>query len=379
MIRQNVGEFVRFHRLLTHLSDNYKPYYFALQVNGKEPPLSKLGWKHPSAWLTFEQAVRWMEHGHNIGIAGTNTDKLVIIDVDDEQMIPVTDILPTLSTRSRSRTGRHHFYFTHEPMYSRDEKGLVIPSAKINIATDEAGEVRSCWQYVVAPGSYVPCTDESIAKLPEHERALAGYYTIETPLLPQVITYDQIPQIYRDHVTRANAAALKKWEEQQNRVKHESPSNKSQLFSLEIEDVLGNLPVNERFASEFHGSDTGKNASFENGLYHCWRHGVTHNGLTALAVLAGIDTCAGAGKGHYNSTAGPSSIDVNDGKTVYALWKYARENGILPHDDPMPHAALKWFAMANNMCKQEELVDGWKLPTDVFMKAKDLAKAVGMA
>ena len=146
-IKTNPEEFRRFHCLLTKQNPNYHPYYFALNSNRKDP-IEGVSWK--AARLSFEDALDKMQRGFNIGIAGTDTDNLVIIDIDD--LKKVNDSKPTLITKSRKRIGMHCFYF------SEDEKSdnIFVDSAKQNIATEKCGEVRSSWQYVVVAGSYVP-------------------------------------------------------------------------------------------------------------------------------------------------------------------------------------------------------------------------------
>jgi len=375
LMKQNVKEFEKFHRLLTMFADDYSPWYFVLKKNDKDPLPTKGGWKAPHAQLSFEKAKRWMEHGHNIGIAGTDKDPLVIVDIDDWTQVQESDVKPTLSIRSRSRIGTHHLYFTSDKPCDR-EADEPVPSAKMNIPTEDAGEVRSVWQYVVAPGSYVPCHEENFKAMPESQYEYAGWYTLENYITPMPITFDEFPEVFQSHARKA--LEDEKAERSKPKKQHGKNSNESQLFSLHITDVVGEYPKGPRFPSPFHGTHTGGNTSMTDELLHCWRHNVSHNALTALAVLSGIADCKDAGYPHMNSMAGPSSVNTDDGEMVYLLWKFAKDEDILPEDDPMPAAAIRWFALEMELCKTEDLIDGWKLPVDVFMDAKYEAISLGI-
>ena len=361
-------EFKEFNRLLTAGRKNYKPWYFLLEMNNKDPLRTAKGWKHRDSQLSFKHAYRHMMCGMNIGIAGTEHDDLVIIDIDDETNVPDKTIKPTLSSRSRSRIGTHHFYFAT----SKD--------AKVNIPSDELGEIRSFNQYVVAPGSFVPCSDEELSKVPPHDIENVGKYSLERRTLAQDISYNEFPFAFREQI---RIKKQKQVEKEAQRSKRSSPKPatirpKSMLYSLMITDIVGNHPDRERFPSLFHGSKTGSNTSISENKIHCYRHGVALTPLRALAVLAGIDTCMNAGVGHAHSNAGDSTIDLNDGRTMFALWSYAKQMRIIPMDDIIPSTALTWFATTNGICAQEDLIDGWKIPTDAYMKAKDTLYAIGL-
>ena len=100
---------------------------------------------------------------------------MVIVDIDDLEQ--VKEIKSTLRTTSRKRIGLHNYFFSSDS------------SAKKNIAAKDAGEVRAVWQYVVAPGSYIPCSDEEIERIPENEKANAGRYTLNNELPVSEITF----------------------------------------------------------------------------------------------------------------------------------------------------------------------------------------------
>lgn len=317
MASTNVDEFRLFHQLLTASRPDYKPFYFILKPGGKEPLGERGPWKEAS--VTFEEACDWMKAGYNIAIAGTDHDPLVIIDIDKEGV--VDDVKPTLCVRTRKRTGRHFFYFTNDTR------------CKINVPTAEhVGEMRALWQYVVATGSYVRTDLTKLeAQPPEDQLPSLGSYTIEKDIAVATITYDELPLVFRKTIAEQGAQPQtkrepKKWD-------REGPQSK--LWSLSIEDVIGNHP-DTNFASPFHGSEGGSNTSVSNGLLHCWRHSVSLTPLQALVVKAGILDCTTAGDGHAGSAIGPSVIDFKDKDFVLRIWDYAKKNQIIPANDVHP-------------------------------------------
>lgn len=364
----NPEEFKEFNGLLTAGRPDYKPWYFLLEMNNKNPLRTAKGWKHPDSQLSFKHAYRHMMCGMNIGIAGTEHDDLVIIDIDDETNVPDKTIKPTLSSRSRSRIGTHHFYFA------------TGKDAKVNIPSDELGEIRSFNQYVVAPGSFVPCSAEELSKVPLHDIENVGKYSLERRTLAQDISYHEFPFAFREQI---RIKKQKQAEKEAQRSKRSSPKPattqpKSMLYNLTITDIVGEHPDRERFPSLFHGSKTGSNTSISENQLHCYRHNVSLTPLRALAVLAGIDTCMNAGVGHAHSNAGDSTVDLTDGQTIFTIWMYAIKNNILQIDDIIPSIALQWFAVANGLCTEEDLTDVWRLPPQVYMDAKDALRAVGL-
>src|SRR6056297_3105532 len=177
-------EFERFHELLTeHAPDGYTPWYFRVREGSKAPATKYGSWKDADARLSLTDAVDWMESGGNVGVAGTPDDELVNVDIDDEDETTPADLKDTLIARSRSRTGVHAWYFA-----APDEE---IP----NIPTDDAGEVRANWQYVVAPGSYVETDPDAV---PDEHRDEAGYYTVEQEAPVTSLRFDELPEVFRE-------------------------------------------------------------------------------------------------------------------------------------------------------------------------------------
>ncbi|MCK5845391.1 MAG: hypothetical protein KAG97_11830, partial [Victivallales bacterium] len=136
------------------------------------------------------------------------------------------------------------------------------------------------------------------------------------------------------------------------------------MWDISISDVMS-IPNKTRFKSIFHESETGKNTAVnDDGGLTCWRHLVIHTPLSTLAVLAGVADCNSAGQGFNNGK--PSCIDYTDGKTLFAMWKFAKHEGMIPADDPVPSEAVRWYAVHNDLCETSDITDGWKLPSGVY-------------
>ena len=365
-------EFIKFHEALVQDRPEYKPWYFMLN-KGEKDPLEGQGWKADKHQLSYDAAIKALEMGYNIGIAGTDKDGLVIIDVDDKKAFKDHIFIKTLTAKSSSRVGTHYYYFT------------LDPNAKINIPLEHAGELRTNWQYVVAPGSYAKLSDskddsgnitktsdEKLMELPDDEKELSGKYTLEDIMPPSLITYSDIPQIFKDEKEKREVKEKAKLNKPRSEFNKNSDSNNSALFELTIDDVITSIPDRGRHPSLFHDSHTGKNTSISDELLHCWRHNVTHNAISALSVMAGIYNCVDAGDGHKNSGSGSSCIDYDDGESIFKIWTYAKENGYISKNDSIPSKAITWLALKNNMCNKSDLIDGWKLPNDVYIKFMEI-------
>jgi len=344
MSEPRVDEFVEFLELLTdEAPPEYEPWLFRVEAGSKAPDISFGSWKKERARLSKADAVKWMEAGNNVGIAGRPDGPLINVDIDDEDETSADDLKPTLIARSRSRTGVHAWYF--------EAPGADVP----NISTDDAGEVRANWQYVVAPGSYVETAADNV---PDDERDDAGYYTVERDDPVTSLRPDELPDVFLDE----NAPDP---EQQEVTTPDAEPTttdgNRSAVFEIEAPDVVrkegGNTNVGDRWTSLFHGSDTGKNMSLsDEGLLHCWRHEVAHNGLQALAVLSDYHgRCKDIGSAHKHSDAGQSCFRKEDGAHIWHAWKYAKKNGYIPEDDPVPYSALKHLCRARDLCAISEL------------------------
>lgn len=127
--------------------------------------------------------------------------------------------------------------------------------------------------------------------------------------------------------------------------------------------------------AELHDSETGKNASISGDVLHCWRHNVSHNAVTYLAVASGVSTCSQAGFPHGG---GSSGVNLEDPYTQFTIWKYAKDHGYIPKGDAIPSKALTYCALSRKLCTKEEITDGWKLPLSVYNKVLEDCKNEGI-
>jgi hypothetical protein len=144
--------------------------------------------------------------------------------------------------------------------------------------------------------------------------------------------------------------------------------SKSALFNLSIMDVVHYPKNKKRFASVFHGSDTG-------GLLHCWRHLCCHTPIQVLSVMAGLYTCQQAGETHRNGGSGASMVDIGDGETLFKIWDYSRRNGYVDSDDHPPSVALHWFVVEAGICHEDEIEDGWRIPDFAYAEGMRLLRS----
>ena len=289
MPETDTSTFTLFHTvLLKGAPQGYTPWFIALEPNGKDP-LKGFSWaKNP---LTYEEAVKRLEKGGNVGIAAKTEDHLVIVDIDDLTATDIKTVKETLTAKSRKRLGIHLFYFKAE--------GAEIS----NIPTDRQGEVRANNQYVVAPGSYVPVSKEELARIPEGDRENAGKYTLELARPPAMITLEELPEVFLAQLAKGETAYR-----QGQKEPFKPHPNLSPLYNLTFKDILPGVVEGQRIPHPFHDSETGHNFVITGGLAHCWRHNVSLNPVQLLAVKYGLLSCLDAGTGHSNSGAGPSKV-----------------------------------------------------------------------
>jgi hypothetical protein len=346
-------EFRRFDELLRAAAPgDYKPHYFRVAKASKDPATQYGSWKTEEARLTTEEAVEWMERGGNVGIAGRPEDPLINVDIDDDEETTPDDVPTSLRARSRSRTGWHTWYF--------DEDGDVP-----NIPTDEYGEVRTNWQYVVAPGSFVASCREEIPEGADRP----GYYTVEDEEPVVSIEYEDLPEVFRDFAAEVEAAEEEADEgtEPDEEIDVDArdfdlDDDGSAVFDVEAADLVSATHDDaDRFSSIFHGSGTGANMSVSGDKVHCWRHGVAHGGLQALATLSDVDHvrtygCGDLGAAHKNSGAGSNRLK-GDWRLVWGAWHEAKDRGAIPDDDPIPYRALRELAVADDLVDSDDLVE----------------------
>ena len=209
------AEFKRFHELLmSEAPPGYQPHYFKVRRCSKAPATQFGSWKHSDARLSIDEALQWMQKGGNVGIAGRGAcencadeneadcpvcegtpvdDALVNVDIDDDEETTPDDVPSSLRARSRSRTGWHTWYF--------NESGDVP-----NVPTDEYGEIRTDWQYVVAPGSFVASVSDEIPA----DATDAGYYTVADAEPVAQVTYDDLPEVFHDIASQVSGSRSKR-------------------------------------------------------------------------------------------------------------------------------------------------------------------------
>lgn len=328
---------------MSNCPKGYQPHYFLVEKNGKNPDGKEIfrrsqrngSWKQPHAKLTILQALAWIEKGGNIGIAGT--DGLINVDIDDEKYI--NDLPKTLTAISRSRKGKHGFYWKHPDC-------KILP---INIPADY-GEVRADWQYVLAPGSYVPS--------PECKDEFAGFYTVNVEMPPNKIKFKELPSFFQDQYKKNKEAEHRKATMKKNTFV--SNDGGSALYKLTIHDLVSVAP-GRREGHPLHNSDTDANFSVKNYLGHCWRHLVSLNALQFLVVKSGYMSCQDAGTPHKG--AGVSKLD--DG-AIFHAWVEAKKTGLISKDDKVPTKAMKYIAKQHRLMDNVDSVD--LLPTEVYSK-----------
>lgn len=133
-------QFEQFIKLLPHT-----PILIPIIKNGKKPEVQAgESWKDPKYHLTVEQAIIRLSEGKNVGVVAN--DWLVIMDLDNPEKFRLN--IKTLTVETRN--GKLHMYFQN----AGDVENAV---GKNSLA--KCGEARAEWQYVLAPGSFVPCDE----------------------------------------------------------------------------------------------------------------------------------------------------------------------------------------------------------------------------
>ena len=313
-INKCIQEFEKFYTLLMqNAPDDYMPWFFPCKPNRKDPsPLaiinidkeSKGSWHHESARLSKDQCIEHIKAGNNIGISARKDDILIIGDIDDEKYF---DQLPknTLTVTSRKRQGWHFFG------WNKDD------SAKINLPTD-SGEMRSDNQYVLAPGSFVPTENNNNPD--------AGYYTVKEAVLPRLLSFEDLPQFFKDKQMENIETETKI--KQKEEFKGYTGGKYDDLFKLKVSDIVGLIPASKRVSHPLHESETAANFSLskDGALGHCWRHMVSLNAVQYLCVEAGYSACEDAGTPHK----GRGMSKIRGDKQSYEIaYRLAIEKGLI--------------------------------------------------
>jgi len=368
MIKTKPEEFLEFNKLLMeNAPKGYIPWYFPVIKNNKAPDglaiakrspkvyEGKAGnWKAEWSRLTFDEAYQRLKKGYNVGISARANDELVIIDIDNWKL---RKYMPkTLITKSRKRCGFHCFCW---------KKGNEI---KVNIPTDNNGEVRSCDQYVVAAGSYCETSNKEIDKedltnelkdIIKNDKNL-GCYTVHNKINPISLSFDELPYFFKE----------RKLEEKQKPKMLSKPINyskhKSALYNLSISDIISISP-GTREPHPLHSSDTGMNFSISGELAHCWRHLVSLNAIQFLVVKSGYMSCDKAGTSHK----GGISFMTGDEGAIFYAWLEAKKCNLIPKEDRVPIKAMKYIAKKHKLIDKDFESD---LPNYVYNRVLKIIK-----
>lgn len=178
-INTSPTEFTTFLNTLPHT-----PTLIPIIANGKRPDIpAGESWKNPTHHLTPEQALNRIQTGKNVGVVAN--DWLVIVDLDNPEKFKLN--IKTLTVETRN--GRLHMYYKN----AGDIENAV---GKNGLA--KCGEVRAEWQYVLAPGSYVPTDNDKT----EHGTGL--YHIID----PTPITELKRSDLPEDFIPTAETAPV---------------------------------------------------------------------------------------------------------------------------------------------------------------------------
>ena len=311
--------------LMKDAPESFIPWFFACEKNSKNPspnailkkdPTSKGSWHHTSARLNKQECIEHIKQGYNIGISARNEDELIIGDIDEVNYINQTPT-NTLTNTSRKRDGRHFFG------WNKDN------TAKINLPTGK-GEMRSQNQYVLSAGSYVEIDEKNYNQLTTEAQQdpLLGYYTVLTATTPRPLSFDDLPQFFKDKYQENKQSEIetnRRIEENKEPIKKEGKY--TELFELSVSDIVGNIKANRRVGHPLHSSDTDANFSLskDGKLGHCWRHLVSLNAVQFLCVESGYSQCEDAGTPHKGGT----SKIKGDKKAIEEAYQQAIKDGYI--------------------------------------------------
>jgi hypothetical protein len=91
------------------------------------------------------------------------------------------------------------------------------------------------------------------------------------------------------------------------------------------------------------------------------KYKVAYNALTYLLVDAG-ERAPDSPNGRFSD------------KELFVAWRHAKQEGLIPDDDPVPRRALRHIALKHDHCGRDEIEDGWKFPSHAYDAALDTVK-----
>lgn len=139
----------------------------------------------------------------------------------------------------------------------------------------------------------------------------------------------------------------------------------SAIYALDITDVTG-----ERVG--FRGKNPLGHTGESEDYFHIYEG---RNGVRAYDHKRGSD---------YNALTyllcdlGERSLESPGGslsdREHFLAWEYAKDTGLIPKDDPIPHKAIRYVAIKHGLCDSDEITDGWKLPVPAYNEALSIIR-----
>ncbi len=154
------------------------------------------------------------------------------------------------------------------------------------------------------------------------------------------------------------AAALTAARDEREYTVSSADSECSALFDIDIRDVTG-LAWDDRTTNPLghHGQSENYFLLIErSGVGYDHKYKVAYNALTYLVCAAG-ERRADSPNGRL------------DDEEILAAWGHAKQERLIPDDDPIPHRALVAIAIGEGLCDRDEIEDGWKLPREAYNAA----------
>ena len=88
--------------------------------------------------------------------------------------------------------------------------------------------------------------------------------------------------------------------------------------------------------------------------------------LQLLVAMSGHKDCRSVGTGHKSA---PKNGQVDDGG-IFNAWLYAKKNGYIPEDDPVPLRGLKYIAAKHGL--DSNTTEDGLLNRDSYFKAIEI-------
>lgn len=310
-------------------------------------------------------------HEGNVACQTVSKDhKLVVIDVDDPDF-DTSQLPDTLVTRSRSRTGTHHWYLMPE--------NVEIP----DVRQGSWGEMQCERSLALLPGSYVP-VEKSKLEEETAEDPMLGRYTVDeyNPVREFRLWEFEDPvrtdiwETWLDEIVtdRSNVIDDTKTSNTSFDGSFEAPDgNVADLYYIDMQTVIDaavqmsgwwgdreslaipRIPASgesPQIKHPVHGCDSVTNTGFyatdpaaeiheeDDIRIQCWRCGVQ---MDPVGLLATIDRSADIIRNKSHSCEINYKMDRS--KIVTKAWVNAHRLGILPDDDKIPSGVIEQSAI----------------------------------